>query len=476
MKNERRKRRGPWIDLILIGAIIALTSAVVFFTIINPESKFQQAGDNDKNSSDTINNEVTESQSSFPGIRIVTDTSNDQKMPYAIQYPQADSDIFNKTVLDFITESKENYIAAMRVNKNIDGDQIEQGELNISFETYAFKEDYYSFVLKKRVRTAKGNETTVHTYLYNNKSGELVDMRSILGENVENLELFAQHVRSQLEDNVDLQGQLIEEAMHANTEPKWQSFQRFAIQNDALVLYFNAGEIANEEIGLPTVTTSLSYINPILSAPFQVANVGTETIISDAKEEEVVQDNVKRVALTFDDGPDPKVTRQVLALLEKYNAQATFFMLGNRVQYYPEIVQEVFNAGHEVGSHSWSHPQLTKLTSKQVLNEYNTTADAIQKAIGQPPTVFRPPYGATNQRINGLIPIPVVNWTIDTLDWKHRDPQKLLPMVKNSMHNNAIVLMHDIHQSTGDGLEAVLQYLTNEGYTFVTVSEILKYH
>ena len=119
---------------------------------------------------------------------------------------------------------------------------------------------------------------------------------------------------------------------------------------------------------------------------------------------------------------------------------------------------------------------LTKLSAADVKKEFESTEQALMNAIGQHSTVFRPPYGAINESVRALIPRTSVNWTIDTLDWKHRDAKQLLPMIKKSMHNNAIVLMHDIHQSTADGLEPVLQYLQNEGYEFVTVTEILQYH
>ncbi|UZM99884.1 polysaccharide deacetylase family protein [Lysinibacillus sp. MHQ-1] len=138
----------------------------------------------------------------------------------------------------------------------------------------------------------------------------------------------------------------------------------------------------------------------------------------------------KRIALTFDDGPHPKVTEQILNILDKYHAKATFFMLGSRVQYYPDIARDVLARGHEIGNHSWNHPVLTKLTQEQVMKEYNTTTAEIEKAINHGATVFRPPYGATNDTIDAEIPVPVVLWTIDTLDWKHRNAQQLLPNVK----------------------------------------------
>lgn len=151
-------------------------------------------------------------------------------------------------------------------------------------------------------------------------------------------------------------------------------------------------------------------------------------------------------------------------------------MLGSRAQYYPGLVREVLDSGHELGNHTWSHPVLTKMTPAEIEKEYNSTEEAIIHATGENSTVFRPPYGAINDDVRNTIPCKSVNWTIDTLDWKYRDSEKLFPMVKEALHNNAIVLMHDIHQSTADGLEPVLAYLQKEGYEFLTVSEILPYH
>ncbi|CAM5216142.1 1,4-beta-xylanase OS=Lysinibacillus sphaericus OX=1421 GN=LS41612_20760 PE=4 SV=1 [Lysinibacillus sphaericus] len=216
---------------------------------------------------------------------------------------------------------------------------------------------------------------------------------------------------------------------------------------------------------------ALSLINPLLASDFQIAMETMEP----TKPVSPGDPNAKRIALTFDDGPHPKVTEQILNTLDKYNAKATFFMLGSRVKHYPNIARDVLARGHEIGNHSWNHPVLTKMPMEQVLKEYTSTANEIELAINQGATVFRPPYGATNDDINAKIPVPVVLWSIDTLDWKHRNSQLLLTYIKKNMHNNAIVLMHDIHQSTADGLDAVLAYLQSEGYEFVTVSEILPY-
>lgn len=464
MTQQRKKRRGPIIDLLLIGLIIALTSIILVIILSNDDFKFQKTSANDSNLS-------TES-SAFPGIRIVTDVSNDKRTPFAINYPQTESKSFNEEVSQYVQSAKEHYLKSMKEHKN---NKDNSGELNISFETYPYNEDYYSFILTKSLYLGGANhEVTTKTYFFNNKTGTIIDMKTLLQNDENNLATLAAHVRSELQQNPKLKDQLFEEELIAATEPIWANFDRFAIFEDSLVIYFDEYEIATGAVGAPLVKLSLSLINPLLASEFQIAMEEMKPPVTNGQDNSN-DPNIKRIALTFDDGPHPKVTEQILNLLDKYQAKATFFMLGSRVQYYPDIAKDVLARGHEVGNHSWNHPVLTKLSIEQVSKEYTSTAGAITQAIGQGPTVFRPPYGATNETVNGQIPVPVVLWSIDTMDWKHRNAQQLLPYVQNNLHNNAIVLMHDIHQSTADGLEAVLTYLQEQGYEFVTVSEIMKY-
>ncbi|WP_155592281.1 polysaccharide deacetylase family protein [Lysinibacillus cavernae] len=182
----------------------------------------------------------------------------------------------------------------------------------------------------------------------------------------------------------------------------------------------------------------------------------------------------KRVALTFDDGPNAKVTPQILATLKKYDAKATFFMVGKNVSRNATLVNQVYAAGHEIGNHTFDHKKLTTLSIAGVKQEVNGTSNAIYAAIGQYPTVFRPPYGAMNDQVRSVMTIPSILWSIDTLDWKHHNADKILAYVKASVKDGSIILMHDIHQTTANGLENVILYLQKQGYEFVTVSEILQ--
>ncbi|MEK4427002.1 polysaccharide deacetylase family protein [Solibacillus sp. FSL K6-1523] len=182
----------------------------------------------------------------------------------------------------------------------------------------------------------------------------------------------------------------------------------------------------------------------------------------------------KQIALTFDDGPNPKTTPQIVKTLKKYDAKATFFVVGKNAQKYPKTVKEVFDAGHEIGNHTYDHAKLTSISVKQVQSQIQLTDIAVKAAINQNTTLFRPPYGAYNKTIIGLLKVPNVMWSIDTLDWKHRDPKKTLQIVQTNAKKDSIILMHDIHQTTADSLDAVLDYLSKEGYEFVTVSELLE--
>ncbi|MFJ7731365.1 polysaccharide deacetylase family protein [Lysinibacillus sp. NPDC097231] len=464
---ERRKR-GPMIDFLLIGLILTLTTIILVIILSKDDFKFQKISASKETNSDSISSNLSTESSAFPGIRIVTDVSNDTLTPFAIHYPQTDNEAFNNAVLQYITDSKENYLTSMKKNK----DKEAMGELNISLETFPYQKHYYSFVLTKTLYLGGANqEVSTKTFVINNETGEQINIKTLLQNDENNLSTLAAHVRKDLQQNLQLKDALFNDEFLKAAEPKWSNFSRFAIADDSLQFYFDEYEIASGTVGAPIVKLPLSLINPLLASDFQIAMETIKPTIPAAKGDP----NVRRIALTFDDGPHPKVTEQILNILDKYHAKATFFMLGSRVQYYPDVARDVLARGHEIGNHTWNHPVLTKLTQEQVVNQYTSTAKELEKAINQNATVFRPPYGATNDAINAEIPIPVVLWTIDTLDWKHRNAQQLLPHVQNNLHNNAIVLMHDIHQSTADGLDAVLAYLQGQGYEFVTVSEILQY-
>lgn len=182
----------------------------------------------------------------------------------------------------------------------------------------------------------------------------------------------------------------------------------------------------------------------------------------------------KKIALTFDDGPHPKVTEQILEVLKQYDIKATFFVLGQNVGKHPQIVSHAAEQGHEIANHSWSHANFTKLSGEQITAELNKTNEEIYKVTGRYPNMYRPPFGATNASVRNQTTMEAVMWSVDTMDWKHRTPEKTIAYVKEQAKNNGIILMHDIYSETAESLDAVINYLIDQDYEFVTASEIVE--
>lgn len=205
------------------------------------------------------------------------------------------------------------------------------------------------------------------------------------------------------------------------------------------------------------------------------------------KEEPVVQEEIpdvpiafdpsgKYIALTFDDGPHPNVTPQVLQTLREQNVKATFFMLGSQVEKYPDMAKQVADNGHEIGNHTYSHLNARKRTMVEVAEEIRTTSEMIELATGVKPMLFRPPYGNYTSEVleyaeqNGY---STVLWSVDSQDWKSKNAGAINNMVTQHAATGSIVLMHDIHAATAEALPQLIEKLQMEGYQFITISELL---
>jgi peptidoglycan/xylan/chitin deacetylase (PgdA/CDA1 family) len=181
----------------------------------------------------------------------------------------------------------------------------------------------------------------------------------------------------------------------------------------------------------------------------------------------------KCIALTFDDGPGPD-TGRLLDLLKAQHVPATFFVLGDQAVKYPALVNREYAEGNEVGNHTWDHKDLSKLPAAAVQAEINRSADAIA-ATGIPrPTLVRPPYGAVDDTVRAVGGFPFIMWRVDPQDWKYPDPARVADQIVGHAAPGRIVLSHDTHRTTVDAMPAVIQRLKQQGYTFVTISTLMK--
>src|SRR5580700_2121388 len=183
------------------------------------------------------------------------------------------------------------------------------------------------------------------------------------------------------------------------------------------------------------------------------------------------------IAMTFDDGPSSANTPRLLEILKQRNIKATFFLIGQNAAANPDIVRRILAEGHEVGNHSWTHPQLSKLSDDRVTAEITKTQDAIKDASGFSPTLLRPPYGAITPRqrawISSQFGLNVILWSVDPFDWKRPGASVITQRILSQVRPGAIILSHDIHKQTVDAMPATLDGLIAKGYKFATVSQLI---
>ncbi len=178
------------------------------------------------------------------------------------------------------------------------------------------------------------------------------------------------------------------------------------------------------------------------------------------------------IALTFDDGPYTRSTIPILNTLEEHNVVATFFVLGNRVNRHKDIIKRMAANGNEIGNHSYNHKDLTILTSKQVKSQIDMTQNAISKVVGSKPKIMRPTYGAFDNALKAQAKMPLILWSIDSMDWKSKDAEKIIELILSKVKDGDIILMHDIFEATAEAIEYLVPELINRGFELVTVSEL----
>jgi peptidoglycan-N-acetylglucosamine deacetylase len=184
------------------------------------------------------------------------------------------------------------------------------------------------------------------------------------------------------------------------------------------------------------------------------------------------------IAMTFDDGPSATLTPKLLDLLAARHIKATFFVIGENVAEHPEIVARAAREGHEIGNHSWSHPNFAKMSDERVRQQLWRTDTAIQSAAGTRPTLMRPPYGSITARekrwIHDELGYDVILWDVDPYDWKRPGAAVVRNRILKETHPGSIVLSHDIHPGTIEAMPSTLDALAAKGFKFVTVSELIR--
>lgn len=188
----------------------------------------------------------------------------------------------------------------------------------------------------------------------------------------------------------------------------------------------------------------------------------------------VIDPSKKLVALTFDDGPS-EYTKRILRTLKQYDSVATFFVVGNRVELFEDVLKEELEIGCEIGNHTYEHKVLTELNAEQIWLQIFRTNEAVKKVTGEYPTLMRPPCGYDNGSTNCIIAMPLILWSVDTKDWQTQNSYCSVQTVLENVKDGDIILMHDMYEASAEAVETIVPSLIAEGYQLVTVSELAEY-
>lgn len=403
-------------------------------------------------------------------------------LSYKIQYPKTSSKKLNTDIQKAINNMKQTYIDT----------HSKDSSLSIDYDVYK-NEKTYSFVLSQKVKEGiVFTEKNFLNFTFDTENDVNLSLKDIIPTNKE-LKYAQLLINKKLQQQDASKKYFKEQHKELQIDTDSRHFNNFALDQQRIIFYFNTGDFTRPYNGTAKVIIERTELNQVLATATKkeqpikktTAIVAKKSNTASKKEQPIKKGTAtaakktatkkqKVVALTFDDGPNTTSTVKILSILKKHNAKATFFIVGNQAKANPSIVKKIAAEQHELGNHTFAHPDLKNLSTKNIQLQISSTNKYIKAASGQNPTVFRPPYGSTNASINKIAQLPAVLWDVDTLDWQHRNPNKTFNNIKKNTRNHSIILMHDIHMTTADALDRSMTYLEKQGYSFVTVSQLRK--
>lgn len=429
---------------------------------------------------------VKESVSSsevYPGLNLQTTKQKAENYSLFISQPVSENKALNDEINQWIQKERNDFAVDVKNAKDFLQQNNFKARLNIETETNKLGNQLYNLELTSyQMATGANGQTKTKAFIIDLKNHKILKTKDLFKSNKKQLTELQELIYQEIEKKSEFTDYLFEEELKKSLAhyEEWD----LSLYSDHISLLFDQYEVAAGAAGDVKIDIPIDNLTTYLKPHF-LDKIGVEREEEPQEDEpkevedktESLESGGKYIALTFDDGPHIDVTPRVLKTLEEYQAKATFYMLGNQVNYYPSLVEEVLEAGHEIGNHSKSHKDLTHLANGQIQKEIQSTNQSIQKASGQLPKSIRPPYGASNDSIEAFAKkydLPIVMWSVDSLDWQSRDPDAINQEVMANVYPGAIVLLHDIHSTTADALPRLLNQLEKEGYEFVRVSQLLE--
>lgn len=323
---------------------------------------------------------------------------------------------------------------------------IDRDELNIDYDYYTVNDRYINITIKLYIYHSLESieEYYVQTYYFDKISNHFYNVLDIFSNENDLLSKVNNMLISNNKSMINNLGELT-----------------YSFDNDYLIIYLIENNITTYKIPLNSIKLNIEIIN----------NDKEKDIEPVIKNDKIIDPKLPVVALTFDDGPS-RYTKDIIDTLKSNNVNATFFVLGNKIEIYKDIISESIKNGNEIGNHSYNHKWLSKLSTNELLDQINKTQDILKETVNYTPTCFRPTYGSVNNRIRKSINLSITLWTIDTKDWKINSVDRIVERAIKDIEDGDIILMHDIFQRSSEALKKIIPKLKEQGYQFVTISEL----
>ena len=392
-------------------------------------------------------------------------------------YPQTGLKKLDKAITAWIDETVEKYKGEV----NTTDEAEDSAELTATYESYYVGEKVVSIKMKGTFLSPNmaHPEDFVKTFCVDTKSGKLLDINFLLKNDAR--EKFEALVIEKAGIEIDA----VDENMLNN----------FVFINDGIVIVLERGMYLPSSDGVREVLLTYYEIADLIKDAFVFKlpdkEIETEPATENDPEiptepatetpteicERTIDPNKPMLALTFDDGPSAHTDR-LLDIFKQNGGKGTFFVLGNLIDGRKNTLLRISDEGHEIGNHSWDHRKMTNLTEQEITDEIMMTRAKIYEVTGKDCVIMRPPSGAWNDDVKAVgkeVGVAFVNWSVDTLDWKSRDAEAVYNEIINNASDGAIILCHDLHETTVDAMETVIPKLIEDGYQLVTVSELMSF-
>ncbi|WP_226581664.1 polysaccharide deacetylase family protein [Halobacillus litoralis] len=408
-------------------------------------------------------------------ITMETDLVEFKEYHITIHYPQTPNNRINQTIVDYVNQQKASFKQESYKNKQ-NTEETESHELHIDFDVIHQDQRFFVVHFTETMDVGEDELMTGQTVMnFDKQNGELLTMEELFKDDLYYVERLYELTIQKLESE-EMKGGTAADDLEATAS----TFENTAITGEGLLVFLDSsGPSVYDKVLL-----EMEQVTPLLRSQYVEDLVKSLNIEKDHKsveafeptpnfESERLDEEGKKVALTFDDGPHPEYTDEILDLLDRHEARASFFMIGKRVSFYPDMAREVAASGHEIGGHTWNHPRLSRLGAHQVEEQITSTQRMIKLVTGKQTELIRLPFGeAPVSSYNHSV--EAVPWTVYSEKWSSQGPEKIAQDILSQVEDGSIVLLHELQNNTVETVKILLDKLSSKGYQFVAVSDLME--